>query len=118
MKHLVKHIKETYKKLIDKFDTWMSSLLGGDKSDEFYDYEAAVYNILLNEATDEDFKIKEKFEKNHPTEAAETFHELRLLVEAGKHLSPIQELRFVKPNRHVGTDIFKHPIAGCYEHQD
>lgn len=118
MKHLVTLIKEMYEKLIDKLDKRMSSLLGGDKFDELYDYEAAVYNILLNEASDEDFKIKEEFEKNHPTEAAESFHELRLLVKDGKHLSPIQELRFVKPNRHVGADIFKHPIAGCYEHQD
>ena len=35
-----------------------------------------------------------------------------------KRVSYFDTLKCVKPNRHVGEDIFSNPFNGSYEHQD
>lgn len=92
----------------------------GDKSDDQYDYENAVYRIHMNEAHSEDLELKKKFEKDHLVDAVESLETVNKLIanKKGKPLSAVEELKFVKPNSHVGEDIFSHPFTGSYEHKD
>ena len=50
-------------KLIKSTNSVMSWIFG-DKPDEQYDYENAVYRIQMNEAHAEDLELEEKFEKD------------------------------------------------------
>ncbi len=106
-------------KLIKSTNSVMSWIFG-DKPDEQYDYENAVYRIQMNEAHAEDLELMEKFEKDHPVDAVESLETVNKLIakKKGKPLTALEELKFVKPNRHVGEDIFSHPFTGSYEHQD
>ena len=106
-------------KLIKSTNSVMSWIFG-DKSDDQYDYENAVYRIQMNEAHSEDLELKEKFEKDHPVDAVESLETVNKLIakKKGKPLTALEELKFVKPNRHVGEDIFSHPFTGSYEHKD
>lgn len=92
----------------------------GDKPDDQYDYENAIYRIKMNKAHVGDVELKEKYEKDHPVDAVESLETINKLIakKNGKPLSALEELKFVKPNRHVGEDIFSHPFTGSYEHQD
>lgn len=105
--------------IINKINSLMSWIFG-DKPDEQYDYENAVYRIQLNEARAGDVELKEKFEKDHPVDAVDSLKTVNKLIakKKGKPLITLEEFKFVKPNRHVGEDIFSHPFSGSYEHQD
>ena len=105
--------------IINKVNSLMSWIFG-DKPDEQYDYENAVYRILMNEALAGDIELKEKYEKDHPVDAVESLENVNKLIakKKGKLLTEHEKLKFVKPNRHVGEDIFSHPFSGSYEHQD
>lgn len=107
------------KKLINKTNSLMSWIFG-EKPDEQYDYENVVYRIQMNEALAGDVELKEKFENDHPVDAVESLETVNKLItkKKGKPLTELEELKFVKPNRHVGEDIFSHPFTGSYEHQD
>ena len=107
------------KKLINKTNSLISWIFG-EKPDEQYDYENAVYHIQMNKARAGDVELKEKFEKDHPVDAVESLETVNKLIakKKGKPLTEFEELKFVKPNRHVGEDIFSHPFSGSYEHQD
>ena len=107
------------KKLINKTNSLMSWIFG-DKPDEQYDYENAVYRIMLNKARAGDVELKEKYEKDHPVDAVDSLETVNKLIakKKGKPLTEFEALKFVKPNRHVGEDIFSHPFSGSYEHQD
>lgn len=107
------------KKLINKTNSLISWIFG-EKPDEQYDYENAVYRIQMNKAHAEDLKIKEKFENDHPVDAVESLETVNKLIakKKGKPLTALEELKFVKPNRHVGEDIFSHSFTGSYEHKD
>ena len=96
------------------------SWIFGDKPDDQYDYENAVYRIMLNKARAGDIELKEKYEKDHPVDAVDSLETVNKLIakKKGKPLTVLEELKFVKPNRHVGEDIFSHPFSGSYEHQD
>ena len=96
------------------------SWIFGDKPDDQYDYENAVYRIQMNKAHAEDLEIKKKYEKDHPVDAVESLETVNKLIakKKGKPLTEFEELKFVKPNRHVGEDIFSNPFTGSYEHQD
>ena len=96
------------------------SWIFGDKPDDQYDYENAVYRIKMNKVRVGDVELKEKYEKDHPVDAVESLKTVNKLIakKNGKPLSAVEELKFVKPNRHVGEDIFSHPFSGSYEHQD
>ena len=91
-----------------------------DKPDDQYDYENAIYRIKMNKARVGDVELKEKYEKDHPVDAVESLKTVNKLIvkKNGKPLTAVEELKFVKPNRHVGEDIFSHPFTGSYEHQD
>ena len=91
-----------------------------DKPDDQYDYENAIYRIKMNKARVGDVELKEKYEKDHPVDAVESLKTINKLIakKNGKPLTAVEELKFVKPNRHVGEDIFSHPFSGSYEHQD
>lgn len=91
-----------------------------DKPDDQYDYENAIYRIKMNKARVGDVELKEKYEKDHPVDAVESLKTVNKLIakKNGKPLTAVEELKFVKPNRHVGEDIFSHPFSGSYEHQD
>ena len=91
-----------------------------EKSDDQYDYENAVYRIRMNIAQPEDFEIKKMFEKAHPVDAVESLETVNTLIakKKGKPLTVFEELKFVKPNRHVGEDIFSHPFTGSYDYKD
>ena len=106
-------------KLINKTNSLMSWIFG-DKPDEQYDYENVVYRIQMNEALAGDIELKEKYEKDHPVDAVESVKTVNKLIakKKGKPLTALEELKFVKPNCHVGEDIFSHPFSGSYEHQD
>ncbi|MGN1393506.1 MAG: hypothetical protein ACI4V7_05605 [Succinivibrionaceae bacterium] len=99
--------------LIIKVNSLMNWIFG-DKSDDQYDYENAVYRIQMNEAHSEDLELKKKFEKDHPVDAVESLETVNKLIanKKGKPLSAVEELKFVKPNRHVGEDIFFNPFTG------
>ena len=105
--------------LIIKVNSLISWIFG-EKPDEQYDYENAVYRIQMNEARADDVELKEKFEKDHPVDAVESLETVNKLItkKKGKPLTALEELKFVKPNRHVGEDIFSHPFTGSYEHKD
>ena len=92
----------------------------GDKPDDQYDYENAVYRIKMNKVRVGDVELKKKFEKDHPVDAVESLETVNKLIanKNGKPLTALEELKFVKPNRHVGEDIFSNPFTGSYEHQD
>lgn len=92
----------------------------GDKSDDQYEYENAVYRIKMNETHSEDLELKKKFEKDHPVDAVESLETVNNLIakKKGKPLTLLEELKFVKPNRRVGEDIFSHSFSGSYEHKD
>lgn len=107
------------KKLINKTNSLISWIFG-EKPVEQYDYENAVYRIQMNEARAGDVELKEKFENDHPVDAVESLETVNKLIakKKGKPLSAVEELKFVKPNRHVGEDIFSNPFTGFYEHQD
>ncbi len=107
------------KKLINKTNSLISWIFG-EKPDEHYDYENAVYRIQMNEARAGDVELKEKFEKDHPVDAVESLETVNKLIakKKGKPLTALEELKFVKPNRHVGEDIFSNPFTGSYEHKD
>lgn len=107
------------KKLINKTNSLISWIFG-EKPDEQYDYENAVYRIQMNEALAGDVELKEKFEKDHPVDAVDSLKTVNKLIakKNGKPLTACEELKFVKPNRHVGEDIFSHPFTGSYEHKD
>lgn len=96
------------------------SWIFGDKPDDQYDYENAIYRIKMNKARVGDVELKEKYEKDHPVDAVESLKTVNKLIakKNGKPLTAVEELKFVKPNRHVGEDIFSHPFSGSYEHQD
>ena len=103
------------KKLINKTNSLMSWIFG-DKPDDQYDYENAVYRIQMNEARAGDVELKEKFEKDHPVDAVDSLKTVNKLIakKKGKPLTEFEELKFIKPNRHVGEDIFSHPFTGSY----
>ena len=107
------------KKLINKTNSLISWIFG-EKPDEQYDYENAVYRIQMNEARAGDVELKEKFENDHPVDAVDSLETVNKLIanKKGKPLSAVEELKFVKPNRHVGEDIFSNPFTGSYEHKD
>lgn len=92
----------------------------GDKPDDQYDYENAIYRIKMNKALVGDVELKEKYEKDHLVDAVESLKTVNKLIakKKGKPLTEFEELKFVKPNRHVGEDIFSHLFSGSYEHQD
>ena len=96
------------------------SWIFGDKPDDQYDYENAIYRIKMNKARVGDVELKEKYEKDHPVDAVESLKTVNKLIakKNRKPLTAVEELKFVKPNRHVGEDIFSHPFSGSYEHQD
>lgn len=96
------------------------SWIFGDKPDDQYDYENAIYRIKMNKAHVGDVELKKKYEKDHPVDAVESLETVNKLIakKKGKPLTAVEELKFVKPNRHVGEDIFSHPFSGSYEHQD
>ena len=96
------------------------SWIFGDKPDDQYDYENAIYRIKMNKARVGDVELKEKYEKDHPVDAVESLKTVNKLIakKNGKPLTAVEELKFVKPNRHVGEDIFSHPFSDSYEHQD
>ena len=105
--------------LIIKINSLMSWIFG-DKPDDQYDYENAVYRIKMNKVRVGDVELKEKYEKDHPVDAVESLETVNKLIanKKGKPLSAVEELKFVKPNRHVGEDIFSNPFSGSYEHMD
>ena len=105
--------------LIIKVNSLMSWIFG-DKPDDQYDYENAIYRIKMNKAHVGDVELKKKYEKDHPVDAVESLETVNKLIakKKGKPLSAVEELKFVKPNRHVGEDIFSNPFIGSYEHQD
>ena len=105
--------------LINKVNSLMSWIFG-DKPDVQYDYENVVYRIKMNKARVGDVELKKKFEKDHPVDAVESLETVNKLIanKKGKPLTALEELKFVKPNRHVGEDIFSHSFSGSYEHQD
>lgn len=107
------------KKLINKTNSLISWIFG-EKPDEQYDYENVVYRIQMNEARAGDVELKEKFENDHPVDAVDSLKTVNKLIakKKGKPLTALEELKFVKPNRHVGEDIFSHPFTGSYEHKD
>lgn len=107
------------KKLINKTNSLISWIFG-EKPDDQYDYENAVYRIQMNEARAGDLELKKKFEKDHPVDAIESLETINKLIakKKGKPFTALEELKFVKPNRHVGEDIFSHPFTGSYEHKD
>ena len=96
------------------------SWIFSDKPDDQYDYENAIYRIKMNKARVGDVELKEKYEKDHPVDAVESLKTVNKLIakKNRKPLTAVKELKFVKPNRHVGEDIFSHPFSGSYEHQD
>ena len=96
------------------------SWIFGDKPDDQYDYENAIYRIKMNKARVGDIELKEKYEKDHPVDAIDSLETVNKLIakKKGKLLTALEELKFVKPNCHVGEDIFSHPFSGSYEHQD
>lgn len=107
------------KKLINKTNSLMSWIFG-DKPDDQYDYENAIYRIQMNKAHAGDVELKEKFENDHPVDAVDSLKTVNKLIakKKGKPLTELEELKFVKPNRHVGEDIFSNPFTGSYEHKD
>ena len=105
--------------LIIKINSLMSWIFV-DKPDDQYDYENAIYRNKMNKARVGDVELKEKYEKDHPVDAVESLKTVNKLIakKNRKPLTAVEELKFVKPNRHVGEDIFSHPFSGSYEHQD
>ena len=107
--------KEKLISLTDK----LVSFAFGDKTDAQYDYEQALYHNMLGEATDDELQQMADFEQNHPVDAVDSRNELANLYEKRKgKLNCFDELRFVKPNRNVGKDIFGNFFTGSYEHKD
>ena len=105
--------------LINKVNSLMSWIFC-DKPDDQYDYENAIYRIQMNKAHAGDVEFKEKYEKDHPVDAIDSLETVNKLIakKKGKPLTELEELKFVKPNRHVGEDIFSNPFTGSYEHKD
>ena len=103
-------------KLINKTNSLMSWIFG-DKPDDQYDYENAIYRIKMNKARVGDVELKEKYENDHPVDAVESLKTVNKLIakKNGKPLTALEELKFVKPNCHVGEDIFSNPFSGSYE---
>ena len=99
----------------DKIVTWAF----GDKTDDQYDYEQALYHNMLGEAKTEEIQFMSEFEQHHPVDAVDSREDMKILMQKRNgNLNCIDKLRFVKPNRHVGSDIFSHFFTGCYEHKD
>ena len=88
-----------------------------DETDEDIVYSAAMYHKTFESTTAEEEKLIEEYEKLHPVDAVECREHMQKLAKK-KHITCFDELKFVKPNRHVGEDIFSHPFTGSYEHKD
>lgn len=87
------------------------NFINGNKTDEQIDLErelieaqleasyALIAEAKINSNVDaDDLKAAKKFVKRHDNCIAQALRE--------------------KPNRHLGKDIFSHPLSGCYEHKD
>ena len=88
-----------------------------DETDEDIEYSAAMYHKTFGAATAKENQLIDEYEKLHPVDAVECREHMQKLKEK-KHITCLDELKFVKPNRHVGEDIFSHPFTGSYEHKD
>ena len=88
-----------------------------DETDEDIEYSAAMYHKTFEAATAEEDKLIAEYEKLHPIDAVECREHMQKLAKK-KHITCFDLLKFVKPNRHVGEDIFSHPFTGSYEHKD
>jgi len=110
------NIKE---KLINLFNKKFDSGI----PDEQYDYERALYENMLADKegrpkTEVNIEIQKHYEEvGNPVDVFDIREEISLLVKKKKD-NAFLRTRFVKPNRHVGSDIFSHPFTGSYEHQD
>lgn len=88
-----------------------------DETDEDIEYSAAMYHKTFAAATAKENQLIDEYEKLHPVDAVECREHMQKLKEK-KRITSLDELKFVKPNRHVGEDIFSHPFTGSYEHKD
>ena len=90
-----------------------------DETDEDIEYSAAIYHREFDNEhyTEDDRKFVEEYEQLHPVDSIDRREEVDKLKEK-KRVTCFDTLKFVKPNRHVGEDIFSHPFKGSYEHQD
>ena len=99
-------------------------------SDADYEYSAALYHIRFDKVPEDEKELEEyntriaeynkfatEYEQQHPVDAIDRREEMDKLA-AKKHITCFDELKFVKPNRHVGEDICSHPFTGSYEHKD
>jgi hypothetical protein len=88
-------------------------------SDADYEYSAAIYHRAFDSEhfTEDERKFIKEYEQLHPVDAIDRREEIDKLKEK-KRVSCFDTLKFVKPNRHVGEDIFSHPFKSSYEHQD
>ena len=99
-------------------------------SDADYEYSAALYHIRFDKVPEDEKELEEynkriaeynkfatEYEQQHPVDAIDRREEIDKLA-AKKHITCFDELKFVKPNRHVGEDICSHPFTGSYEHKD
>jgi hypothetical protein len=91
-------------------------------SDDYIEYSAAMYNATFSSTTEVENALIDNYEKLHPVDAVECRQHMKALLKAQKEgklpAECVTQLQFVKPNRHIGEDIFKHSIAGSYEHKD
>lgn len=94
------------KKLEEKTDSVWNAIIG-EKTDEQIDLERELIEAQLEdccallkdpEADPTDVSAAKKFIKRQDNCIAAALRE--------------------KPNRHLGKDIFSHPITGCFEHKD
>lgn len=88
-----------------------------DETDEDIEYSAAMYHRIFGAASKEENQLIDEYEKLHPVDAVECREHMQKLKEK-KHITCFDTLKFVKPNRHVGEDIFSCPFTGSYEHKD
>ena len=90
-----------------------------DETDEDVEYSAAIYHREFDNGhfTEDEQKFVEEYEQLHPVDSIDRREEIAKLKEK-KHVTCFDTLKFVKPNRHVGEDIFSHPFQGSYEHKD
>lgn len=109
-------IKLNKANLIEKTNAFMSFIFG-DKPDEQYEYEKALYHNMMGTSTNEEKELIAEFEQAHPVDAVDSREDIKAYMKKEKP-NCLDSLRFVKPNRHVGEDIFAHPFTGSYEHKD
>ena len=89
-----------------------------DETDEDVEYSAAIYRREFDKHfTEDDRKFVEEYEQLHPVDSIDRREEIAKLKEK-KCVTCFDTLKFVKPNRHAGEDIFSHPFQGSYEHKD